>query len=97
MEQKAERKQEIETLQRKCNEDEEVILKRKMMVEEELKDVQPEVDKAKEAVGDLKPANLNVIKAFRMPPDAVADVLSAVLRLLGQEDTSWNAMKRFLS
>jgi dynein heavy chain 2 len=31
-----------------------------------------------------------------MPPDAVSDVLQGVLRLMGQEDTSWNAMKRFL-
>lgn len=62
-----------------------------------MKDIQPEVDAAKELVGELKPANLNEIKAFRMPPDAVADVLSGVLRLMGQEDTSWNAMKRFLS
>jgi dynein heavy chain 2 len=44
----------------------------------------------------LKPANLNEIKAFRMPPDAVSDVLQGVLRLMGQEDTSWSAMKRFL-
>lgn len=32
-----------------------------------------------------------------MPPDAVSDVLQGVLMLMGQEDTSWNAMKRFLS
>lgn len=54
-----------------------------MMVEDELKDIQPEVDAAKEAVGDLKQANLNEIKNFRLPPDAVSDVLSGVLRLMG--------------
>jgi len=31
-----------------------------------------------------------------MPPEAVADVVSAVLRLMGNNDNSWNAMKRFL-
>jgi len=31
-----------------------------------------------------------------MPPDAVSDVLQAVLRLMGLDDTSWNAMKKFL-
>lgn len=31
-----------------------------------------------------------------MPPDAVSDVLQGVLRLMGQDDTSWNAMKKFL-
>ena len=59
--------------------------------------MQPEVDAAKDAVGSLKPANINEIKAFRMPPDAVNDVLQGVLKLMGQDDTSWNAMKRFLS
>jgi len=37
--------------------------------------VQPEVDAAKDAVGNLKPANLNEIKAFRVPPQPVNDVL----------------------
>lgn len=97
MEQKAERKQEVEALQAKCAEDQQLIEARKASVESELSHVQPQVDAARAAVGDLKPANLNEIKGFRMPPDAVSDVLQGVLRLMGQEDTSWNAMKRFLS
>jgi dynein heavy chain 2 len=32
-----------------------------------------------------------------MPPDAVADVLQGVLKLMGQDDVSWNAMKKFLT
>lgn len=75
MEQKAERKQEVETLQKKCNEDKEIIVKRKSMVEVEIKDIKPMVDAAKEAVGQLKPANLQEIKSYVMPPDAVSDVL----------------------
>lgn len=51
LEEKASRKQEIETLQKKCSEDEEFIHVRKIMVEEELSGVQPEVDAAKAAVG----------------------------------------------
>jgi hypothetical protein len=51
LEEKAERKQEIELLQRKCHEDEEYINERKVVVEEELSGVQPEVDAAKAAVG----------------------------------------------
>jgi hypothetical protein len=31
-----------------------------------------------------------------MPPEAIADVLSAVLMLLGINDTSWLSMKKFL-
>ena len=96
LEEKAERKQEIEQLQRKCNEDESFINERKVVVEEELSGVQPEVDAAKAAVGQLSSSNLNEIKAYKMPPDAVSDVLQGVLRLMGQDDTSWNAMKKFL-
>jgi dynein heavy chain 2 len=75
MEQKAERKQEVEALSAKCAEDQQIIEARRHQVEHELSHVQPEVDAARAAVGDLKPANLNEIKAFRMPPDAVSDVL----------------------
>jgi len=31
-----------------------------------------------------------------MPPEPCHDVLSAVLRLFGNTDNSWNNMKRFL-
>jgi len=67
------------------------------LVEQELGGIQPEVDAAREAVGDLKPANLTEIKNFRVPPDPVTHVLGAVMQFLGQTDISWNAMKRFLS
>lgn len=79
----AERKQEVEALQIKCAEDQQIISQRKQDVEGELSQVQPEVDAAKAAVGSLKPANINEIKGFRMPPDAVSDVLQGVLRLMG--------------
>ena len=75
LEEKAEKKQEIELLQRKCTEDEAYISERKVVVEEELSGVQPEVEAAKAAVGQLSSANINEIKAYKMPPDAVSDVL----------------------
>tara|TARA_B100000513_G_scaffold160505_1_gene77646 strand:+ start:683 stop:868 length:186 start_codon:yes stop_codon:yes gene_type:complete len=31
-----------------------------------------------------------------MPPEAIADVLGAVLKLLGVRDVSWLSMKKFL-
>lgn len=67
------------------------------MVEQELSGIQPEVDQARAAVGELKSSNLNEIKNFRVPPDAVVHVLGAVMLFMGNDDTSWNAMKRFLS
>lgn len=32
-----------------------------------------------------------------MPPDPVSDVLNGVLKLMGEEDTSWASMKKFLT
>ena len=32
-----------------------------------------------------------------MPPEPCHDVLNAVLKMFGNQDTSWNSMKRFLS
>ena len=51
LEEKAERKQEIEQLKKRCTEDEQFVHERKVIVEEELSGVQPEVDAAKAAVG----------------------------------------------
>lgn len=60
-----------------------MIEQRKKDVEVELADVQPQVDAAKKAVGQLNTQNLNEIKGFRMPPDAVSDVLQGVLIMMG--------------
>ena len=57
----------------------------------------PEVEAAKLQVGELKQDNLNEIKAFRVPPDPVHDILGAVLYLMGVQDTTWGNMKKFLS
>lgn len=51
MEQKAERKQEVEALQNACAKDQTIIETRKRDVEHELSGVQPEVDAARAAVG----------------------------------------------
>lgn len=65
MEQKAARAQEVEKLEKHCKKDASAIDQRKAMVEEELGGIQPEVDAAKEAVGELKASNINEIKGFR--------------------------------
>lgn len=96
MEQKAERKQEVEKLQARCAKDEQAITVRKGDVEGELGGVQPELEAAQAAVGELKSSNLNEIKGFRIPPEPVQHVLSAVMQFLGADDLSWAGMKRFL-
>ena len=97
MEAKAARKQEVEVLKKKCQEDEVVISEQKALVDDELKDIWPEVEAAQSAVGDLKSENLNEVRNYKVPPDAVQDVLSAVLFLMGTKDTTWASMKKFLA
>jgi dynein heavy chain 2 len=36
------------------------------------------------------------VKNFRIPPEPVQHVLSAVMQMMGQDDISWAGMKRFL-
>lgn len=39
---------------------------------------------------------LCLYRSLKMPPEPIADVLGAVLMLLGIRDTSWLSMKKFL-
>jgi dynein heavy chain 2 len=48
------------------------------------------------AVKGIRRENLNEIKSFKTPPQAIVDVLSGVLMLQGIKDLSWNSMKGFL-
>jgi dynein heavy chain 2 len=55
------------------------------------------VDEALNAVGSITKSSLDEIKNLRLPPEPIHDVLNAVLRLFGNQDTSWKSMKKFLS
>ena len=90
------RKREVEAIQGKLAVEERNIQQRRGNVEDELREVQPLIDAAKTAVGQINRDNLNEIRMLRMPPDAIRDVLEGVLRLMGQKDTSWNSIKKFL-
>lgn len=96
MEKAAERKQEVEQLQRQLQEENHKINTRKSEVEIELADIQPMIEAAKKSVGNIQPSHLSELKALRIPPEPVNDVLFAVLRMMGNSDTSWTSMKRFL-
>lgn len=69
---------------------------RKANVEAELAVVAPVIEAARLAVGQIKADHLNEIRSLKAPPDAIRDVLEGVLKLMGQADTSWNSMKKFL-
>eukprot|EP01116_Phalansterium_solitarium_P024803 TRINITY_DN91_c0_g1_i2.p1 TRINITY_DN91_c0_g1~~TRINITY_DN91_c0_g1_i2.p1 ORF type:complete len:4088 (+),score=2028.04 TRINITY_DN91_c0_g1_i2:171-12434(+) len=89
-------RKEITTLNASLAQEKVVLETRKDDIEYKLANVQPILDAAREAVGGISPAHLTELKSMAKPPQAVADVLSGVLRLLGTTDTSWNAMKAFL-
>ncbi|GBG24746.1 Cytoplasmic dynein 2 heavy chain 1 [Hondaea fermentalgiana] len=89
-------RKETETLSEDLKRAEEETLARKGKIEEELSEIQPVLESAKQAVGQIKSEHLNELRSLNTPPEPVRDVLSAVLMLLGIRDTSWMSIKRFL-
>ena len=89
-----EQKLEMEDLKVKIEAENKKLAKRKAEIEEELKEVQPIVEEAKKAVGQIKPESLSEIRSLRAPPDVVRDILEGVLRLMGTLDTSWSSIKK---
>ncbi|VDM55898.1 unnamed protein product [Angiostrongylus costaricensis] len=73
------------------------IAEKKKKIEEQLKDVEPLLKEARSAVGSIKPESLSEIRSLRAPPEAIRDILQAVLLFMGILDTSWEAMRKFLS
>ena len=92
-----ERKNEVAEVKRAVAVNEETTKERKAQIESELAEIQPILDGAKQAVGQIKPEHLNEIRSLTAPPEAIADVLAAVLMLLGVQDLSWLSMKKFLT
>lgn len=66
---------------------------RKKQIEEELREIGPLLEEAKKAVGNIKSESLSEIRALRMPPETIRDILEGVLKLMGNMDTSWNSMR----
>jgi dynein heavy chain 2 len=94
--QATERRREVEVLKEEIDRKQEDTLKQKMEIEEELSSITPILESAKVAVGGIKNDNLTEIRSLKMPPGPISDVLSAVLLLLGIQDTSWSTMRKFL-
>jgi dynein heavy chain 2, cytosolic len=91
-----ERRVEVTNISRTVEADREVTDAKKREIEDQLAEIQPVLDSAKQAVGQIKPDHLNEIRSLTAPPEAIADVLAAVLMLLGVQDLSWLSMKKFL-
>jgi dynein heavy chain 2 len=74
-----------------------LLLCRKKAIDMELAEIEPLIQEAGAAVGNIKPESLSEIRSLRAPPDISRDLLEGVLRLMGILDTSWNSMKTFLA
>ena len=97
MEKASEQKKEAEALKAQLGVEGKDLAAHTAEIEKQLSGVQPLLDAAKEAVGHIKAENLNEIRALKMPPEAIRDVLEAVLCVMGIFDTSWISMKKFLA
>jgi dynein heavy chain 2, cytosolic len=92
----SDRRKEVEVLQKEAAIAEEATAARKADVETELGGIMPVLEAAREAVGGIDLRALHLIRSFKAPPEPVVHVLSGVLCMLGNEDTSWSSMRRFL-
>lgn len=90
-------KGEMQHLKTDTLKEEKKIAERKKAIDEELKEVEPLIEEAKKAVGNIKNETLSEIRSLRAPPEVIRDILEATLVLMGIQDTSWNSMKSFLS
>ncbi|XP_076446844.1 LOW QUALITY PROTEIN: cytoplasmic dynein 2 heavy chain 1-like [Babylonia areolata] len=97
MQNASEQKVEMEELKKKAAAENEYLEKRKTAIDKELSEVEPLLQEAKKAVGGIKPESISEIRALRAPPDVIRDIMEAVLKLMGINDTSWASMKSFLS
>lgn len=73
------------------------LFSRKKDIDIELAEVEPLMEQARAAVGNIKTESLAEIRSLRAPPEIIRDILEGVLRLMGTQDTSWNSMKIFLA
>ncbi len=93
----SDRRNEVIDVKKTVAENETATLVRKKDIESELSEIQPVLEEARTAVGSIRSEHLNEIRSLTAPPEAIADVLAAVLILLGVQDLSWLSMKKFLS
>ncbi len=90
-------KGEMEDLRGQTLQEERNLNERKKEIDVEMAEIQPLVEEAKKAVGNIKSTTLSEIRSLRAPPEVIRDILEGVLRLMGTQDTSWNSMKNFLA
>ena len=97
MQKATEQRNQVEILKQKQSEERVKLEKRKKAIDIELSEIEPLVEEARKAVGNIKPETLSEIRALRAPPEVIRDILEGVLRTMGVFDTSWGSMRSFLA
>jgi dynein heavy chain 2, cytosolic len=87
----------IETIKEQLAVEETKLAQRKKAIDAELSSIEPLLEAARSAVGQIKSDSLSEIRALRAPPDTIRDILQGVLGLMGIYDTSWGSMRNFLA
>eukprot|EP01105_Mastigella_eilhardi_P023120 TRINITY_DN578_c0_g1_i21.p1 TRINITY_DN578_c0_g1~~TRINITY_DN578_c0_g1_i21.p1 ORF type:complete len:3400 (+),score=883.23 TRINITY_DN578_c0_g1_i21:3362-13561(+) len=76
--------------------DKEATTKQKTEVERQLGKIQPILDAACKAVGNISRRNIDDMRILRTPSQTIVDIMEGVVLLMGGADTSWNAIRVFL-
>ncbi|ETN70303.1 hypothetical protein NECAME_14878 [Necator americanus] len=84
-------------MQKKAAKKSKLLAEKQADADEALKAISRSMTEARSAVGSIKSESLSEIRSLRAPPEAIRDILQAVLLFMGILDTSWEAMRKFLS
>jgi len=91
------KKREAERLTAEVEERLKHIAVRSKEVDEKLAAARPQLEKAREAVANIDPRDLNEIKALKKPPLVIANVMTATAIILGHKIKEWKDVQRILS
>lgn len=72
------------------------MIKKKNTIENELKEVKPMIDAAKEKVSQIKYTDMVEIKNYKICPVEIRDVITGIMMFFKDYDCSWANMKNFL-
>ena len=93
----SDRRKEVEEVKREVTQAESETQERQAHITSELNRIIPILNSAQQAVGKISSDHLNELRSMHTPPEAIVDVLSAVLMLLGVNDHSWLSIKSNLT
>jgi hypothetical protein len=89
--------QQTDQIQKVLSKQESELRKQKEQIDSELADITPLLKNASEQVRNISSKDLTELKSMPMPPPVVRDVLGAVVLLLGERDSTWQAIRRVFS